>query len=133
MSDLYFERNDVLIRSAQLNVILEIMLDIDNHDGGIKFQPDTQLTTARQLFNRVLFVVERVSVPVLSIAVSIIVPEFSSLMAFLGSFSAFMICVIGPISAKIALEGRCSFIDASLLIIAILMATWGTLAAFWTA
>jgi vesicular inhibitory amino acid transporter len=53
-------------------------------------------------------------------------------MAFLGSFSAFMICVIGPISAKIALEGRCKSVDALLLAIAIVMATWGTIAAFWT-
>jgi vesicular inhibitory amino acid transporter len=44
-----------------------------------------------------------------------------------------MICVIGPISAKIALEGRCGLVDVSLLAIAIVMATWGTLAAFWAA
>jgi vesicular inhibitory amino acid transporter len=110
------------------------MLDIDNHHThGVKPSPDTQPSTTQQLLNRILFIAERVSIPVLSITVSILVPEFSSLMAFLGSFSAFMICVIGPISAKIALEGRCGFIDASLLGIAILMATWGTSAAFWTA
>jgi len=111
------------------------MLDIDAHNptyGGVKPQQDPQLSTARRLLNLLLFVVERVSVPVLSITVSILVPEFSSLMAFLGSFSAFMICVIGPISAKIALEGRCKSIDALLLAVAIVMATWGTMAAFWT-
>src|SRR5437588_7704844 len=107
------------------------MFDIDNHDG-VKSQPEAQPSTARRLFSRVVFIVERVSVAVLSIAVSIIVPEFSSLMAFLGSFSAFTLCVIGPISAKIALEGKCGFVDASLLAVATLMATWGTIAAFWT-
>ncbi|KAG1867878.1 transmembrane amino acid transporter protein-domain-containing protein [Suillus subalutaceus] len=119
-----------------LNVILEIMLGIDNHtpfQGGVKPQLDTQLSTARQLLNRVFFIVGRVSIPALSILVSILVPEFSSLMAFLGSFSAFVICVIGPISAKIALEGRYGLVDVSLLAIAIVMATWGTLAAFWAA
>ncbi|KAG1757395.1 transmembrane amino acid transporter protein-domain-containing protein [Suillus lakei] len=124
------------LSTRPLNVILEIMLGIDNHtpfQGGVKPQLDTQLSTARRLLNRIFFVVERVTVPALSILVSILVPEFSSLMAFLGSFSAFMICVIGPISAKIALEGRCSFVDVSLLAIAVVMATWGTLAAFWTA
>ncbi|KAG1755108.1 transmembrane amino acid transporter protein-domain-containing protein [Suillus paluster] len=121
------------LSTRPLNVILEIMLDIDNHTPGVKPQLDTQSSTACRLFNRALFVVERVSVPALSIMVSIIFPEFSSLMAFLGSFSAFMICVIGPISAKIALGGRCSFVDASLLAIATVMATWGTFAAFWTA
>jgi len=124
------------LSTRPLNVILEIMLGIDNHaplQGGIKPQLDTQLSTAHRLLNRTFFIVERISVPALSILVSILVPEFSSLMAFLGSFSAFMICVIGPISAKIALEGRCSLVDASFLAIATVMATWGTLAAFWTA
>ncbi|KAG2368253.1 transmembrane amino acid transporter protein-domain-containing protein [Suillus spraguei] len=123
------------LSTRPLNVILEIMLGIDNHtpfQGGIKPHLDTELSTARRLLNRVFFIVERISVPALSILVSILVPEFSSLMAFLGSFSAFIICVIGPISAKIALEGRCSWVDVSLLVIAIVMATWGTLAAFWT-
>ncbi|KAG1801426.1 transmembrane amino acid transporter protein-domain-containing protein [Suillus plorans] len=124
------------LSTRPLNIILEIMLGIDNHaplQGGIKPQLDTQPSTAHRLLNRVFFIVERISVPVLTILVSILVPEFSSLMAFLGSFSAFMICVIGPISAKIALEGRCSLTDASFLAIAIVMATWGTLATFWAA
>lgn len=124
------------LSTRPLNVILEIMLGIDDPtscQGSIKPQLDTQLSTARQLSNRVFFIVERISVPALSILVSVLVPEFSSLMAFIGSFSAFMICVIGPISAKVALQGRCSLIDASLLVIATVMATWGTLAAFWTA
>lgn len=124
------------LSTRPLNVILEIMLGIDNHtpfQGGVKPQLDTQLSTARRLLNRAFFIVGRISVPALSILVSILVPEFSSLMAFLGSFSAFMICVIGPISAKIALEGRCGLVDISLLTIAIVMATWGTLAAFWAA
>ncbi|KAG1834592.1 transmembrane amino acid transporter protein-domain-containing protein [Suillus variegatus] len=124
------------LSTRPLNVILEIMLGIDNHaplQGGIKPQLDAQLSTAHRLLNRTFFIVERISVPALSILVSILVPEFSSLMAFLGSFSAFMICVIGPISAKIALEARCSLVDASFLAIATVMATWGTLAAFWTA
>ncbi|KAG2754578.1 hypothetical protein P692DRAFT_20719501 [Suillus brevipes Sb2] len=124
------------LSTRPLNVILEIMLGIDDptsFQGSIKPQLDTQLSTARRLSNRVFFIVERISVPALSILVSVLVPEFSSLMAFIGSFSAFMICVIGPISAKVALQGRCSLIDASLLVIATVMATWGTLAAFWTA
>lgn len=124
------------LSTRPLNLILEIMLGIDDpisFQGGIKSQSDTQLSTARRLSNRIFFIVERISVPALSIMVSVLVPEFSSLMAFIGSFSAFMICVIGPISAKVALQGRCSLIDASLLVIATVMATWGTLAAFWTA
>ncbi|KAG2368254.1 transmembrane amino acid transporter protein-domain-containing protein [Suillus spraguei] len=120
------------LNTRPINVILEIMLGIDDHSG-IQLQLDTQVSTARRLLKRVLFIVERISIPVLSILVSILVPEFSSLMAFIGAFSAFMLCVIGPISAKISLEGRYSFTDVLLLVMAVVMATWGTLAAFWTA
>jgi len=45
---------------------------------------------------------------------------------FLGVFAAFFICVIGPIGAKVALEGRCSWFDGLVLIIALAMAFWGT-------
>jgi vesicular inhibitory amino acid transporter len=52
-------------------------------------------------------------------------------MAFLGSFAAFTICILGPISARIALIGRCNILDASILFVIGIMATWGTGAAFW--
>lgn len=77
-----------------------------------------------------LIVVERTVFACLSVAVSILIPEFSSMMAFVGSFSAFMLCVIGPVAAKIALAGKCGWKDAALMVIAIVMATWGTVAAF---
>lgn len=51
-------------------------------------------------------------------------------MAFLGSFSAFVLCVIGPIAAKVAIEGRCGFFDGFVMVLAIVMAVWGTGAAF---
>lgn len=66
----------------------------------------------------------------LTVAVSILVPDFSSMMAFLGSFSAFMLCVIGPLSAKGALNGRLGWGDTALLLMGIVMAIWGTIAAF---
>lgn len=66
----------------------------------------------------------------MAVAASIFVPEFSAMMAFLGSFSAFLLCVIGPVSAKVALAGKCSLLDATLLLVAVLMAVWGTIAAF---
>ena len=51
-------------------------------------------------------------------------------MAFLGAFSAFLICIVGPISAKVAIEGRCSATDAILFGIVFAMMVWGTLASF---
>ena len=69
----------------------------------------------------------------LAVGVSISVPDFSALMAFLGSFSAFMICVIGPIGANIAISGKCTFFDGLTLGLATIMAVWGTVAAFLSA
>lgn len=80
----------------------------------------------------ILTIVERVVFTFLAVGVSILVPEFSAVMAFLGSFSAFMLCVIGPVCAKSALAGRWGFWDAILLIVAVVMAVWGTCAAFWS-
>lgn len=69
---------------------------------------------------------------VASVAVSIYVPEFSAVMAFLGAFSAFVLCVIGPIGAKISLAGKCQWFDAIILFGASVMAIWGTVAAVWS-
>lgn len=82
------------------------------------------------MLKSILMVIERSVFAVLTVAVSILFPEFGSMMAFLGSFSAFMLCVIGPVSAKVALAGKCSFTDAGLLVVAVVMAAWGTVAAF---
>lgn len=82
------------------------------------------------VYKRALAIFQRVFLTVLSVLVSILVPDFSALMAFLGSFSAFMLCVIGPITAKVILAGRCGALDAGLLGLGILMAGWGTVAAF---
>lgn len=76
---------------------------------------------------------QRVVVTVLSVVVSVYVPDFSSMMAFLGSFSAFLLCVIGPIGAKVAIAGRCGLFDGAVLFIAVVMAVWGTGAAFMSA
>jgi vesicular inhibitory amino acid transporter len=91
------------------------------------------VTTSLPVLLKKLFsptVLQRILVTLLSILVSILVPEFSSMMAFLGSFSAFILCVIGPISAKVMLAGRCGVFDAVVLTLGIIKAIWGTAAAF---
>jgi vesicular inhibitory amino acid transporter len=80
---------------------------------------------------RIFKIMERSVFAFLSVGVSILVPEFSSVMAFLGSFSAFMLCVIGPVLAKSVLKGRLGGWDALLLVVAIVMTVWGTFTAFW--
>jgi vesicular inhibitory amino acid transporter len=99
------------------------------HDTKVPVSTSTS-HTKRQTFKLIFTVIERVVFTFLSVGVSILIPGFSSAMAFLGSFSAFMLCVIGPVLAKRALLGWGVW-DALLLIIAVVMATWGTIAAFW--
>lgn len=52
------------------------------------------------------------------------------MMAFVGSFSAFVLCVIGPVAAKMALTHRYEAKDVCLMIFAVGSAVWGTIAAF---
>jgi len=122
------------LSTRPLNIILESMLNLEITSSPISIEdgkvpsPEDGRTLAKQFF----VAVERIMVPVMSILVSILIPQFGSLMAFVGAFASFVICVIGPISAKIAMAGRCQWYDAVLLGVSILMAVWGTFAAFWT-
>ncbi|KZP12050.1 hypothetical protein FIBSPDRAFT_870672 [Athelia psychrophila] len=127
------------LSTRPLNITLEIMLGLETTPPPMSpDQLDSKTSNVipahqrNQKLKRVLTVVERVAFTFLSVGVSILVPDFSSVMAFLGSFSAFMLCVIGPVCAKSALAGRLGFWDAILLIIAVVMAVWGTVAAFWS-
>lgn len=113
-----------------MNIILEIILGLDPNPIPVVVGAGKGPSTDISLSRKFLIVLERLSVPALSIAVSILIPEFSVLMAFLGSFFAFVVCVIGPISAKIAITKRCQLFDAILLVMSIVMAIWGTLSAF---
>ncbi|TFK57351.1 hypothetical protein OE88DRAFT_1651027 [Heliocybe sulcata] len=130
-------------RPLNLNVTLEIILGLETtlpptspEDHDLKPSPSSgssRSDSTRHMFLRRAFtVLERVLFTLLSVTVSILVPQFSSVMAFLGSFSAFLLCVIGPVSAKIALQGRCGLWDGLLLGVGIVMAVWGTGAAFWS-
>jgi vesicular inhibitory amino acid transporter len=81
---------------------------------------------------RVLIAFERISIVCLTVAVSILVPDFGTIMAILGSFSVFTLCVIGPIAAKMSLEREAKIVDVVILTSSIVMALWGTVAAFWS-
>lgn len=124
-----------------LNITLEIMLGLESsplpaspEDHTLKLIPTwtNPQEVPHLVLKRILTVAERIVFAFLSVGVSILVPEFSVVMAFLGSFSAFMLCVIGPISAKSAMLGRWGVWDIILLVIATVMAAWGTIAAFWS-
>lgn len=59
------------------------------------------------------------------VTVAIAVPEFGVIMSLLGAFSAFTLCVIGPLAAHIAINGRTTK-DVILLVLSIGMGAWGT-------
>ena len=103
----------------------------DDH-GASPSKPTTGQDNERSVYlKRVLTAIERAIFSMVAVAVSILVPEFSSMMAFLGSFSAFMLCVIGPVSAKVALDNwKIGAFDVMLLTVGLIMAVWGTSAAF---
>jgi hypothetical protein len=120
----------------QVNIIIENFFELDSNHTSIfatrKSTPvNDQRWSSRNVVKRSFFILERALLPVVSVCVSILIPGFSSTMAFLGSFAAFTICILGPISARIALIGRCSTLDASILFVIGIMAIWGTGAAFW--
>jgi len=130
------------LATRPLNLTLEMMLGLDGGSGTLddhvvkapSHDPEIGRSASKnnRARNGMLTAVERALFTLCSVAVSVFVPDFSSMMAFLGAFSSFLLCVIGPVSAKIALTGRCGWWDGFLLVTGIIMATWGTIASFWS-
>ncbi|KAG5353255.1 hypothetical protein C0989_008990 [Termitomyces sp. Mn162] len=119
----------------ELNATIEILLGIDvpflvPEDIATK---SNGLTTAPQgshvISKKLSAITQRVIMTILSVTISILVPDFGAMMALLGSFAAFALCLIGPLSAKVALTGHFSVIDAILLAVGAIMAIWGMVAA----
>ncbi|KAK0465401.1 transmembrane amino acid transporter protein-domain-containing protein [Desarmillaria tabescens] len=122
------------LATQPLNATIEILLGIDlppaTHEDVAKRLAEPSHGTSRK---RILGMILRVALTVLSVGVSVLVPDFSAVMAFLGSFSAFLIVVIGPIGAHIAIKGSCGVFEAVAVGVAVVMAGWGTVAAFLSA
>ncbi|KAF7319829.1 Aa-trans domain-containing protein [Mycena kentingensis (nom. inval.)] len=121
------------LTTQPLNTAIEILIGIDRPLAApedLQAKLAAPATGRRVSFKNAFGIVQRVVLTLLSVAVSIYVPEFSAAMAFLGSFSAFVLCVIGPIAAKVAINGRCGLFDGIVSVIATAMAVWGTYAAF---
>ncbi|KAG6813077.1 hypothetical protein H0H92_014136 [Tricholoma furcatifolium] len=124
---------------AQLNATIEILLGLDtpllapedmaSKSNGLTIAPKGSHIAVKRIYATL----QRITLTVLSVVVSILVPDFGATMAFLGSFAAFSLCLIGPLAANIALSGRCSLFDGTVLFVGTIMAIWGTGAAFLTA
>ncbi|KAJ3855730.1 transmembrane amino acid transporter protein-domain-containing protein [Lentinula lateritia] len=118
------------LTTQPLNAVLEVLFGIEPAAASPEEMALKMSTPVPWSYKALLGGTQRLIVTIASVAVSVAVPEFSALMAFLGSFSAFMICIIGPVAAKIAVERKCGILDALILGAGIVMASWGTVAAF---
>ncbi|GLB36321.1 putative transmembrane amino acid transporter protein [Lyophyllum shimeji] len=121
------------LTTQPLNVTIEILFGIEAPLAApeeMVSKPNPLTSAPPGSLKRIVAIFQRVAVTVSSVLVSILVPEFSSVMAFLGAFAAFMLCVIGPISAKIRLDRHCGLLDGIFLASGIIMAIWGTVATF---
>ncbi|KAF8605185.1 hypothetical protein BDV93DRAFT_439599 [Ceratobasidium sp. AG-I] len=120
-------------RPVSLNITIEIMLGIDPIPEPISStHPLSTSTQAQEKRKAFLRTIERIALALSVVAVAILFPAFGAVMAFLGAFSAFMLCVIGPICAKAALERRMGWIDRVLLGVGVGMAATGTWVSFKT-
>lgn len=120
-----------------MNATIEILLGIDvplSAPEELAVKPDGLSIAPKGThfgrWKRLLGILQRVFLTTLAVLVSIAVPEFSSMMAFLGSFSAFLLSVVGPVLAKVMINGRCGRFDALIILVGLVMAVWGTAAAF---
>ncbi|RPD63024.1 hypothetical protein L227DRAFT_651309 [Lentinus tigrinus ALCF2SS1-6] len=132
------------LTARPLSITIEMLLGIDttgavgDHVHGVPAPTSSALAagTKAKFMKTVLIAVERTVLTLLSVAVSILIPEFASVMAVLGSTFSFLLCIIGPVSAKVALAGgvrRCGLWDGVLLVVSTGMAVWGTMCAFESA
>ncbi|KAG8856309.1 hypothetical protein FRB96_006460 [Tulasnella sp. 330] len=117
--------------TGTLGVIVTVHSEVE--DGYSSCPPDEFLIspTANDIAsaNRrkaVFRMVTRTVMTVAVVLVAIYIPDFSTMMAFLGAFSAFTLCVIGPLAAKMSLERKIGVFDVLMLLVAVVMATWAT-------
>lgn len=120
------------LNTRPLMSTLEILMGLDLPEQTIKKESgaSTEGKNNRATIIKIFATLQRITVTCAAVVVSIYIPEFSVMMAFLGSFSAFCISVVGPIAAKVKIEGKCGLFDAAIMFVGAVMAIWGTIAAF---
>ncbi|PPQ89588.1 hypothetical protein CVT25_012333 [Psilocybe cyanescens] len=127
------------LNTQPLNTTVEILLGIDtpiSSPEDLVDKPDGLSGAPGSSgfgWKRSLAILQRIFLTTLAVAVSVAVPEFSSMMAFLGSFSAFMLSIVGPVMAKVVIGGKCGLFDGIIITTGVTMAIWGTVAAFLAA
>jgi solute carrier family 32 (vesicular inhibitory amino acid transporter) len=106
---------------------MEILLGL-GHPGDVKM--GTKGHGHQSSWGQILL---RIFLTMSAVAVSMVFPQFSAVMAFMGSFSAFLINVVGPVAAKVVMQGRCGILDGTVIVTGVVMTIWGTYAAFSSA
>ncbi|KAJ7462683.1 transmembrane amino acid transporter protein-domain-containing protein [Mycena galericulata] len=114
--------------SATLEILLRI--DVPRHSLSEEMGKMSAAQASRENIKRGLRIVQRICVTVLSVMLSILVPGFSDILAFLGCSSAFMLCVIGPLAAEVSISRECRMFDGLVMTVSLFMAVWGTIALF---
>ncbi|KAG8926700.1 hypothetical protein FRC00_002635 [Tulasnella sp. 408] len=100
--------------------------DENPHNAYISANNSRATRAQRERRKAVLRFFERSGLAVIVVIVAIYVPDFTTSMAFLGAFSAFLLCVIGPLAAKMAIERRVTWYDSLMIVVATIMAVWAT-------
>jgi len=119
------------LTSYPMNTILEHSLGLESHPNHNGHGSDDQVR-CQTTFKRFGSIIQRILMAFIAVAVSIAVPEFSSMVGILGNVFSFLMCVIGPICAKVAIEKKCTKFDALMLSIGVAMASWGTFSLWYT-
>ncbi|PFH54636.1 hypothetical protein AMATHDRAFT_134903 [Amanita thiersii Skay4041] len=110
----------------QLNATVEAVLGISMVKDNITKSNDGTFDNDKLFLKRCLTAFQRILLTIMTVIVSIAVPQFSAVMAFLGSVSAFMINIVGPVAVKVAMQRYCGVFDGAILVIGVAMAIWGT-------
>ncbi|KAL7418177.1 transmembrane amino acid transporter protein-domain-containing protein [Mrakia frigida] len=122
-----------------LNLTLETILGLDvpvfvlRRNSVTSLQDGTPIIPPGMKWKRFGIVIERTGLALFCVIVAILIPDFSRVMAFLGSFSAFLICVIIPVLAHSALIKKTKSaiaLDRTLFIVSVGMLIVGTYSAF---
>ncbi|KAJ7169584.1 transmembrane amino acid transporter protein-domain-containing protein [Mycena filopes] len=120
------------LTTQPLTATLEILLGIEQPrcSSNDEMKKMSSALASRENVKFALRIVQRICITLLSVMMSVLVPGFSEILAFLGCSSAFMLCVIGPLAANASISGRCGFVDGLIMVVALSMAVWGTVALF---
>lgn len=114
-----------------MNTILGHTLGLDPHSNHHRHDSDDQIR-CQATFKRVGSIIQRILMTFLSVAVSVAFPEFTSMVGILGAVFSFLLCVIGPICAKIAIEKTWTKWDILIVSIGVAMGSWGTFSLWYT-